>query len=51
MAQWFQKRTEDGRGGTRKTMIVAVARRLLIGLWRMATMGEIPQGVALRTAA
>jgi transposase len=51
LAQWFQKRTEDGRGGTRKTMIVAVARRLLIALWRMATMGEIPQGVALRTAA
>lgn len=51
LAQWFRKRTEDGRGGTRKTMIVAVARRLLIALWRMATMGEIPQGVALRTAA
>jgi len=46
-----QKRTEDGRGGTRKTMIMAVARRLLIALWRMATMGEIPQGVALRAAA
>jgi transposase len=41
----------NGRGGTRKTMIVAVARRLLIALWRMATVGEIPQGVALRTAA
>ncbi|NGO56193.1 IS110 family transposase [Allomesorhizobium camelthorni] len=51
LAQWFRKRTEDGRGGTRKTMIVAVARRLLIALWRMATMGEIPQGVALRAAA
>lgn len=51
LAQWFQKRTEDGRGGTRKTMIVAVARRLLIALWRMATMGEIPQGVALHPAA
>jgi transposase len=51
LAQWFRKRTEDGRGGTRKTMIVAVARRLLIALWRMVTMGEIPQGVALRTAA
>jgi transposase len=51
LAQWFQKRTEDGRSGTRKTMIVAVARRLLIALWRMATLGEIPQGVALRAAA
>jgi hypothetical protein len=51
LAQWFQKRTEDGRGGTRKTMIVAVARRLLIALWRMATLGEIPHGVALRAGA
>jgi cytochrome bd ubiquinol oxidase subunit II len=44
-------RSADGRGNTRKTMIVALARKLLIGLWRMATTGEIPQGVALRAAA
>ena len=51
LAQWFQARTADGRGGTRKTMIVALARKLLIGLWRLATTGEIPQGVSLRPAA
>ena len=39
------------RGGTRKTMIVALARKLLIALWRLATTGEIPQGVSLRPAA
>ena len=33
------------RGGTRKNMIVALARKLLIALWRLATTGEIPQGV------
>lgn len=42
LAQWCQKRTEDGRDGTRKTMIVAVARRLLIALWRMVTKGRDP---------
>jgi hypothetical protein len=26
-------------------MIVALARKLLIALWRMATTGEIPEGV------
>ena len=31
-------------------MIVALARKLLIALWRMVRTGEIPQGVALRTA-
>jgi transposase len=32
-------------------MIVALARKLLIALWRMATTGEIPEGVILRRAA
>jgi transposase len=33
LAQWFKVRTADGRGTTRKTMIVALARKLLIALW------------------
>ena len=48
LAQWFCTRAADGRSGTRKTMIVALARKLLIALWRMATTGEIPEGVILR---
>ena len=40
-----------GRSGTRKTMIVALARKLLIALWRMVKTGEIPEGVILRPAA
>jgi len=52
LAQWFRARATDGRsGGTRKTMIVALARKLLIALWRMATTGGIPEGVILRPAA
>jgi transposase len=31
-------------------MIVALARKLLIALWRLVTIGEIPVGVALRSA-
>lgn len=50
LARWFWARTADGRGDTRKTMIVALARKLLIALWRMATMGEISVGRALRAA-
>src|SRR5947199_904236 len=48
LAQWFRARTADGRGGTRKTMIVALARKLLIALWRLATTGEASPGIALR---
>ena len=50
LARWYQTRTADGRGGTRKTMIVALARKLLIALWRLVTTGEMPEGVALRPA-
>ncbi|TKB07723.1 MAG: IS110 family transposase, partial [Mesorhizobium sp.] len=50
LARWFQARTADGRKATRKTMIVALARKLLIALWRLVTTGEAPQGVSLRAA-
>jgi transposase len=51
LARWYRARTADARGGTRKTMIVALARKLLIALWRLVTTGEAPEGVALRPAA
>ena len=50
LAQWYRSVTNGARGAIRKTMIVALARKLLIALWRMVRTGEIPQGVALRTA-
>jgi len=50
-ARWFAARTTDRRANTRKTMIVALARKLLIALWRLATRGEVPQGVILRPAS
>jgi transposase len=51
LVKWFRARTADGRMATRKTMILALARKLLIALWRLATTGEVPQGVVLRPAA
>ena len=51
LAQWYRARTADARGSTRKTLIVALARKLLIALWRMVTTGEAPTGVVLRPAA
>jgi transposase len=49
LAQWFRARTENGRG-TRKLMIVALARKLLIALWRLVREGVVPDGVVLRPA-
>ncbi len=51
LTQWFWQRTADGRKVTRKTMIVALARKLLIALWRYVTTGEVPAGVVLKQAA
>lgn len=46
LAQWYRSRTAQGARKT--TMIVALARKLLIAFWRMVTIGEIPTGVVLR---
>ena len=51
LARWYRERTADARSGTRKTMVVALARKLLIALRRFVTAGEVPAGVHLRPAA
>nr|WP_244424590.1 IS110 family transposase [Methylobacterium nodulans] len=50
LAKWYRDRTEAG-GKRKTTMIVALARKLLIALWRLVTIGEIPPGVRLRAVA
>jgi transposase len=49
LAKWFRARTENARG-SRKKMIVALARKLLIALWRFVRDGAVPEGVVLRPA-
>lgn len=51
LTQWYRQRTADARGDTRKALIVALARKLLIALWRLARTGQLPAGVVLRPAA
>jgi transposase len=51
LALWYRARTADSRSGTRKTMIVALARKLVIALWRFVTTGETLEGVVLRPAS
>src|SRR5438093_2062795 len=50
LSQWYQARF--GRGGTRarKVGIVALARKLLIALWRFLEFGVVPEGARLKTA-
>ena len=49
LTRWFRARTENARG-IRKPMIVALARKLLIALWRLVREGVVPDGVVLRPA-
>ena len=48
---WYNRRFASGSPRLRKIGIVAVARKLLIALWRYADFGEIPKGALLKTDA
>src|SRR5215475_12485186 len=50
LAKWFRARTENARG-SRKKMIVALARKLLIALWHLVRDGVVPEGRDLRSTA
>ncbi len=44
LAKWFRERVGGAKGRVAKIMIVALARKLLIALWRFAKDGVIPEG-------
>ena len=48
LTQWFHERTQDQKGRIRRIMIVALARKLAIALWRYLETGLIPQGAVVK---
>jgi transposase len=48
LSAWFRERVGQGRGRIRRIAIVALARKLLVALWRYATQGVVPQGAAFK---
>ena len=50
LSAWFRERAGSERGRSRRIMIVALARKLLVALWRYTTLGELPKGAALKIA-
>ena len=50
LTQWYLARTAGAGQAVRKTMIVALARKLLIALWHYVKSGAVPAGVQLRAA-
>ena len=50
LSQWYERRFGAGSARLRKLGIVALARKLLIALWRFVKTGVLPEGAVLKTA-
>jgi transposase len=50
LTQWYQQRCGHGSSRLRRIGIVALARKLLIALWRFVETGGLPDGAALKGA-
>jgi transposase len=48
LAGWFAERTKSLKGRVRRILIVAVARKLAIALWRYLQTGLLPAGAELK---
>ena len=48
---WFRERVGATGRRMRKVMVVALARKLLIALWRFATLGVVPEGAVMKPAS
>jgi transposase len=51
LSRWFHERVGDKRGKIRRITIVAVARKLLVALWRYVRQGLVPEGAKLKAEA
>jgi transposase len=48
LSVWFHKRVGNVRGRIRRITIVAMARKLLVALWRYLETGVVPEGATLK---
>jgi len=50
LAQWFKERVRRNSGRFKKTTIVALARKLLVALWKYVTAGVVIEGAVMKAA-
>ena len=50
LSVWYRERVGDKRGRVKRIAIVALARKLLVALWRFVTQGLVPEGAELKPA-
>ncbi len=48
LSRWFHMRVGGAKGRMRRIMLVAMARKLIVSLWRVVTDGTVPDGAALK---
>ena len=48
LSRWFRQRVGNMQGRIRRITIVALARKLMVALWRYLTTGVVPTGAVLR---
>jgi transposase len=51
LSQWFWRRFGQGNGRMRRIGIVALARKLLVALWKYLQRGEVPAGAVMKSVA
>ena len=49
--RWYRERAGTTGTRMRKVMVVALARKLLISLWRFVTQGLVPDGAVMKPAS
>ena len=50
LSKWYREYVSARDGRARKRAIIALARKLLVALWRFATTGLVPEGAVLSKA-
>src|SRR5690242_12559014 len=48
LSRWFKDRVGAARGHVRRIMLVALARKLIVALWRYLASGVVPEGASMR---
>ena len=50
LSVWYRERVRDGKGRIKRVAITALARKLLVALWRFVTHGLVPTGAVLKSS-
>lgn len=50
LSRWFHQRSKDSGGAHRKRMVVALARKLLVALWKFVSAGVVIEGAITKNA-